>query len=412
MFVVWMLFTRAATALVVLAIAIGAASCRRAADIGAPLTLEEIALPSPPGSGMPQITATGDRAILSWLEIAPAGATLKFAERTANGWSEPRTVASGTDWFVNAADVPSVLRLGDGTLAAHWLTETDPHREAYDVHLAFSHDGGRTWTPPTSPHHDGTRTQHGFVSLFELPGSRLGLAWLDGRQTDNPENDNMSVRAAVFDRRDTQISEALVDDRVCDCCPTSAAATSSGPLIAYRDRSGDEIRDITVSRLEHDKWSPPRIVHDDGWKIEACPVNGPALAADGRHVAIAWFTAAGDQGRAFAAFSEDAGDTFGAPIRVDDEGSTGRVGVALTDDGSAIVSWMQLVDKRATLRFRRVARTGGRGPAQNVHTTEGSRPTGYPRLVRRGSEILFAWTEQRGEEPTTVRTAAARISKR
>jgi hypothetical protein len=380
-------------------------------DVNDQLVVRPISLPTPPGSGMPQITVSGDRAILSWLESSHTGATLKFAERSGEGWTDPRVVASGTDWFVNAADVPSVLRLSDGTLAAHWLTETDPAREAYDVQLAFSHDDGRTWTPSISPHHDGTKTQHGFVSLFALPDNALGVVWLDGRQTDNPENDNMSVRSAVFDRQGAQISEALVDERVCDCCPTSAATTSSGPLIAYRDRSADEIRDIAVARLENSTWSAPRLVHADGWQIEACPVNGPALAANGRDVALAWFTAAGDHGRAFVAFSQDAGASFGAPIRVDDDGATGRVAAALIEDGSAVVSWMENVDKRPTLRFRRVDRSGSRGPVQNVPASDGSRPTGYPRMMRHGSELLFAWTEKRGDDPSSLHTAAARLAR-
>lgn len=380
-------------------------------DVNEPLVVRPTSLQTPPGSGMPQITVSGDRAILSWLEISHTGATLKFAERSGEGWTDPRVVASGTDWFVNAADVPSVLRLSDGTLAAHWLTETDPAREAYDVHLAFSHDDGRTWTPSISPHHDGTKTQHGFVSLFELPDNALGVVWLDGRQTDNPENDNMSVRSAVFDRQGARLSEALVDERVCDCCPTSAATTSSGPLIAYRDRSADEIRDIAVARLENSTWSAPRLVHADGWQIEACPVNGPALAANGRDVALAWFTAAGDHGRAFVAFSQDAGASFGAPIRVDDDGATGRVAAALIEDGSAVVSWMENVDKRPTLRFRRVFGSGSRGPIQNVPASDGSRPTGYPRMMRHGSELLFAWTEKRGDDPSSLHAAAAHLAR-
>jgi hypothetical protein len=48
---------------------------------------------------------------------------LRFAERTATGWSEPRTVASGADWFVNWADVPSVIRLANGTLVG-WVAWT------------------------------------------------------------------------------------------------------------------------------------------------------------------------------------------------------------------------------------------------------------------------------------------------
>ena len=394
--------------LVVLAATVMLASCQPAPNIDAPLDLRMVPLQTPPRSGMPQIIVSGDRAILSWLEIAPTGATLKYAERTDVGWTDPRTAASGTGWFVNAADVPSVAPLKDGTLVAQWLVETNPDREAYDVRLAFSHDEGRTWTAPISPHHDGTTTQHGFVSLFPLPAAGVGLVWLDGRQTVDSANDNMSIRAATFDSTGAQRDERLVDDRVCDCCPTSVAVTSDGPIVAYRDRSGDEIRDIAVSRLINSAWTAARIVHDDHWQIEACPVNGPALSADGRRVAVAWFTAAGDQGRAFVAFSDDAGATFGEPIRVDDSGATGRVGVALTGDGSAVVSWMERVDRSTALRFRRVARSARRGPARNVPAADGSRPTGYPRMIRRGNEILFAWTESHGDDaPSLLRTAAA-----
>jgi len=386
-----------------------AVSCRPSAgNVDQPLTVQPLILATPPRSGMPQMTANGDRAILSWLEIAHTGATLKFAERTTDGWSEPRTAASGADWFINAADVPSVARLTDGTLVAQWLKETNPRREAYDVRLAFSHDEGRTWTAPASPHHDGTTTQHGFVSLFDLPGSRLGLVWLDGRQTEDPENDNMSVRAATFGRDGTQLSDTLVDDRVCDCCPLSVAIAADGPIVAYRDRSGGEVRDISVSRLVNGAWTPARTVHDDGWEIEACPVNGPAISASGKTVAVAWFTAAGDQGRAFVAFSQDAGATFSAPIRLDDSESSGRVGIVMVDDRSAIASWIERIDKRAELRFRRVDSSGRRSAAQPVSTLGAGRSSGYPRIARRANEILFAWTEG-AEGETTVRTAAARL---
>ena len=55
--------------------------------------------------------------------------------------------------------------------------------DAYDVRLAWSKDGGHTWSAPTSPHHDGTKTEHGFASLFQAPGAGLGVVWLDGRTT-------------------------------------------------------------------------------------------------------------------------------------------------------------------------------------------------------------------------------------
>ncbi|PYR01045.1 MAG: hypothetical protein DMF97_08400, partial [Acidobacteria bacterium] len=102
------------------------------------LKLEPLTLPAAEPSLAPQLTVNGDSAILSWIETQGQTSLLKFAQRTASGWSEPRTAASGTDWFVNSADVPSVVRLDDGTLAAHWLQNTDVASEAYDVRIAFS----------------------------------------------------------------------------------------------------------------------------------------------------------------------------------------------------------------------------------------------------------------------------------
>ena len=396
-------------------IALVTAACAKppAADVNAPLRIEPLTVGASEPSLAPQLTVTGDRAVVSWIETQGRTSLLKFAERTSSGWSEPRTAASGDDWFTSWADVPSVLRLNDGTLVAQWLQTTDEHLEAYDVRLAFSKDEGRTWSAPTSPHHDGTKTQHGFASLFQTAGGGLGLVWLDGRAVDpDPDKgkDNMSLRAATFDRDGTETSEAAVDERVCDCCPTAIAMTTDGPIAAFRDRSPEEVRDISVARLvdsSRGQWSASSTVHADGWKIDACPINGPAISARGRQVAVAWMTAKDDQGRAFAAFSDDAGATFGAPVRLDDAASQGRVGIALLAGGSAVASWIEFANQRAELRVRRIDASGARGPAQKVAGVGADRTSGYPRLARRGDELLLAWTET-SDGRSAVRTAVAK----
>src|SRR5262249_46893457 len=215
--------------------------------------------------------------------------------------------------------------LDDGTLAAHWMQSNSPDPEAYDLRIAWSKDGGATWSPAVSPHHDGTKTQHGFASLFQAPGAGLGLVWLDGRATDPDAPNatgNMSLRSATFSREGKQLRDAALDTRVCDCCETSIAATSEGPIVAYRNRSAKEIRDIYVSRLSGGRWTTPVAVHNDNWEIDACPVNGPAISARARDVVVAWFAAPKEDGHAFVAFSKDGGRTFGAPQRIDDKSST------------------------------------------------------------------------------------------
>ncbi len=342
-------------------------------------------------------------------------ASLKFAERTKDGWGPARTVSSGKDWFVNWADVPSVLRLADGSLYGHWLQKSGPDTYAYDVRLARSTDDGRTWGNSFTPHNDGTKTEHGFASLYQMPaGGGLGLIWLDGRAMkgghggDHGGSGDMSVRSASFDKAGKHLGESPVDLRVCECCPTTAAVTAEGPIVAYRDRSETEIRDIYVSRQVGGKWSEPAPVHRDNWQIAACPVNGPALSADGKAVALAWFTAKGDEGHTFIAFSSDSGRTFGKPIRLDDTSALGRVDAALLSDGSAIATWIEFADGKAQFRMRRVTPSGERGQSTTVAGLSANRASGYPRMARFGDELIFAWTES--GTPSTVKTARMSVS--
>src|SRR6266446_2598384 len=136
---------------------------------------EPLASPAGKNTTAPQLTTEGSRTVLSWLELAGTHTTLKFAERTASGWSDVRQAAEGNDFMVNASDVPSVRLLADGRLAAHWLQEDGPDPESYKLRLSNSSDAGRTWSAPVSPHHDTVETQHGFASLFQAPGAGLGL---------------------------------------------------------------------------------------------------------------------------------------------------------------------------------------------------------------------------------------------
>ena len=186
--------------------------------------------------------------------------------------------------------------------------------------------------------------------------------------------------------------------------------TPDGIVAAFRDRSAKEIRDIHVTRLENGTWSDAQIVHADNWEIDACPVNGPALSARGRQLAAAWFTGKDDKGRAFAAFSTDAGRTWSAPIRLDDQEALGHVDVEMLDDGSAVATWVEFADNRSQFRMRRIEPSGMRSPPITI--SGDSRVSGYPRVARSGNELVFAWTEgAESEGMQKVKGAIARLSR-
>lgn len=384
---------------------------------------QTITTPAAANSGQPQLSVSNRGVLVSWIERSGDLATLKFAERTAAGWTAARTIASGRDWFVNWADVPSVLRLPSGALVAHWLQKSGPSTYAYDVRLSHSTDDGRTWSPSYLPHHDRTQTEHGFASLFPM-GDGFGLVWLDPstRASENAgarsgqvaghgghAEEPMKLHFARFDGAFKQQEDVVIDARVCECCPTAAAATTDGVVTAYRNRSEGEIRDNYVSRFVNGTWLAPQPVFNDNWRIAACPVNGPALAANGRNVAMTWFTVKQEQGQAYLAFSQDSGATFGAPIRVDDGGSLGRVDVELLPDGAALATWIEFADQRAQFRARRIERNGTRSAAVTVAGLAGNRASGYPRAAIANGEVVLAWTESVDGGGLQVRTAAARL---
>jgi hypothetical protein len=377
------------------------------------MAVQEVETPALPGSGEPSVTVTADgRFLLSWIEPdAGNGHALRYAvRRKGEPWSSPTTIAKGTDWFVNWADFPSMAALPDGTLYAHWLARSGPATYSYDVRVARSIDGGHTWNAAVSPHRDGTRTEHGFVSLTPWSAREMGVVWLDGRNTGRTSHDGhgagqaaMSLMHTTIDRDGRLGAESLLDDRVCDCCQTDAAVADAGTVVVYRDRSAAEVRDMSVVRYVDGRWTEPRPVVVDGWEINGCPVNGPAIAASGAKVAVAWFTAAAEKPTVKVVFSADSAGTFGRPIVVDDGRPLGRVDVVLLDDGSALVSWLEQVGASARVRLRRITGAGNPDDPVTVAESSGARSSGFPRMTRAGGEVLIAWRD--GGDPPRVRTA-------
>jgi len=341
-------------------------ACTRTADqpveTGA---ITAIDAPAGPNSGEPNLAVDGaGRVHLSWLERnADSSVSLRLAVRDNGQWSTPVTVTTGRDLFVNWADFPSVFVAPSGRIVMHWLQRQPGGKYSYGVRVSQSTDGGASWSDPKQLHDDQGAGEHGFVSFFAADGDSVEAIWLDGR----------------------------------------------GPVVVYRDRSAEEIRDIAIVRRVNGKWTEPTRVHADDWHIEGCPVNGPSVVADGDNVAVAWFTGARDTAKVNIAFSKDAGATFSAPVRVDDGQPAGRVDVEFDGDGRAMVTWLERVGQEgAEVRLRAIAPDGVRGDVMVVANSAAARSSGFPRVVRSGDELIFAWTQP--GDTARVRMASTRLT--
>ena len=343
--------------------------------------------PTRDGARYGSVTTTPEgQVVLSWLTKADETASLLTAIWDGQ-WSEPTLVASGEDWFVNWADFPSIATSSKGWFA-HWLEKNGDSTYAYGIRLAISTDRGTTWSDPQWLHSDRAPAEHGFVAYAVSPQGSVIASWLDGANTTT--GGPMMARAAELTDQGPR-NETLLDDRVCDCCQTAAAWTRQGPIVVYRDRSDDEIRDIYYTRQVEGSWTTPVAVADDLWEVKGCPVNGPAVAADKDRVAVVWYTAAQGHSRVRAALSTDSGASFGDPVEITSE-TTGRVDAAWTTTGNLALTYLQAAGEQSELTLVLLDVVGKKVSETTIATLTASRATGFPRITSTPDALYIVWT--------------------
>ncbi len=366
--------------------------------------LELLSSPASSDSSLSRIVTDAKGQVwLSWVTQKDQMSTLKYSKLKSGGWSVPKTISQGDDWFNNWADFPSLV-VNESSMAAHWLRMSADGAYDYDIQAAFFDTDQDTWTEGVTIHKDGISAEHGFVSMQPMSNSLTFISWLDGRETRADESHEsasvpehhsmgaMTLRAGVFGQTGEAVTEWELDNRVCDCCQTSAAMSSDGPIVVYRDRSNDEVRDIYITRYVDSIWTQPKAVYNDGWKIAGCPVNGPDVAATGNKVAVSWFTAKDDQPEVKLVLSGDGGKTFSPPVVVADGNTNGRVGTVILDSGNIAVSWMDKDGSDAKIMLSLYSGDGTLLETIQVAKSKASRRSGFPVIDSFGNTVYVTWT--------------------
>ncbi|PIW04762.1 MAG: hypothetical protein COW40_07805 [Cytophagales bacterium CG17_big_fil_post_rev_8_21_14_2_50_40_13] len=379
-----------------------------------PQTIEMIEFMGQTNASLPRLEKGADENIyLSWVEKNGDKSTLLYSQLWEEAWSVPTVISSGNNWFVNWADFPSLV-VNKQQMGAHWLQKSKEGTYDYDVKVSFSADRGQTWGTSFTAHKDGVAAEHGFVSMLPMENENTFITWLDGRNTKSEghgtdthgghgEAGAMTLRAGIFNPQGNTIDEWELDDRVCDCCQTAAALTDNGPIVVYRDRSETEIRDMSIVRWVNGEWTPPTNIAIEMWEMPGCPVNGPAVIANGQNVAVTWFTAKNGFPQVKIAFSQDAGASFTDATVVSEGATIGRLGLTDLANGNVAVSWMDNQNDLALIMLAEYDQKGMLLKRVKVAESKASRSSGFPVITSLGNTVYMAWTEV--NEETVVKTA-------
>ncbi len=376
--------------------------------------------PSEQNSQTPNLFSNKNGLWMSWLSTKDSTDFLKFAHFRNEKWNTTTTVASGNDWFVNWADFPAIA-VNDKSVLTNLLHKSDSGAYTYDIKLNLK----QTLTQPSKPensiwhrdlllHDDGTKSEHGFVSLQPYGQKSFYAVWLDGRNTggsmDHDTHSNMggamTLRGAVISENGLISQEEEIDNRVCDCCQTDLAVTKDKQIIvAYRDRSEDEVRDIKIKKWnEITGWSQPLTVGNDNWKIAGCPVNGPALASFNNEYAVAWYTEAKGEAKVQLAFGSLKEDVLDIPIKINSNPTIGRIDLKMISSTEAIVSWVENVGDDTLIQLLKVDKNGAKGEVITVSKTNTARASGFPRMAVLDGTIFLAYTIAEKGLPSRIET--------
>jgi hypothetical protein len=374
--------------------------------------LQTLENPSVGNSSLPRLFSANDKLFLSWVEEKDTLSILNFSVFENGTWSPAEGIISGSDWFTNWADFPAIAATPNGNILTSFLQKSAKGTYTYDVKLNLYNSEKNTWKKNFILHDDGTESEHGFVSIRPYTANSFLVVWLDGRETlgEGHGGGQMTLRSAIIFEDGSIEYDTLLDERTCDCCQTGVAIGPNDKIIAaYRDRSEDEIRDISIVKWHKEKgWSAPQNIGNDNWKIAGCPVNGPSIDSYGNNLAIAWFTAADDSPKVQVAFSQDIGESFGLPFRIDTGNTLGRVDIAMISDTSAVVSWMENKGDDTLIQVMKVESNGSIGSPVTISKTIAERASGFPQLEVLGENVYFAWTDVQGEK-SSIKTAVLAI---
>jgi hypothetical protein len=378
-------------------------------------------------NGSPSIAAFGKTVAVVWTASTDSQSDIFMSVSTDSGtqFGPPVRVNDLEGDARTSGEQPPRVAVGSGAIHVAWPSRRDGHSV---IRYASSTDSGRSFSPAVSIAGETLTGARGWQSMSLLHDGTVHLVWLDGRNAVTSKAGSSAAAKApphhahasggsksamgsaprqdilhALLQKDGGPSESPVAANVCFCCKTAVVTSGENVYAAWRHIYPGSIRDIAYAQSKDRgrTFGQPVRVSEDNWRIEACPDDGPAMAADEHGgVHIAWPTLLpGDtprKGIFYSALKD--GKPFTPRLRVDSgEADPAHPQIAAEMHGSAMIVWDERREGGRRIALRHVS-------GETVDPPEFFDGAGvsYPAVAFADGQWIVVWTAQQPNSQSVI----------
>jgi hypothetical protein len=151
-----------------------------------------------------------------------------------------------------------------------------------DLLVWRSADGGKSWSEPSTVNDSTASAREGLHAMAMGQQGQITCAWLDSRDKYNEVYASHSHDGGNSWSKNARVYRSP-EGPVCPCCHPSAVYDPAGNLYVMWRNSllGNRDMYVSVSRDGESSFSDAAKLGEGTWRLDACPMDGGAIAAAG-----------------------------------------------------------------------------------------------------------------------------------
>ena len=356
--------------------------------------------PACEGSGLdcanaatPFLRADG-KLLLAWT----SGGKVSVAHSVDMGktFSSPTVVAEHGKSLDAGGDArPQIVSDAKGNIFLAYAFFKDSKWNA-QINTARSTDSGTTFSAPESLVVNGSSER--FPSVLMRPDGNIFITWIDKRLVDASNKGGQKklggsiAYSNSLDGGRTFQTERIANEDSCECCRIGVSLNQKNqPVIIYRAIFSGGVRDHASQVISSNGPDKIRRVANDGWKTDACPHHGPAIAVSSQGtIHTAWFTQGTNRAGVFYANSHNEGASYSEPMRLGKVDANTSRPYLLALGKNVWLVWKEF-DGHDTVVVMKQSGDDGKTWSKETILSKTADYSDHPLLISQGNQVFLSW---------------------